>query len=350
MTRRGLVVRLDSLGDVLVCGPAVRAMANTVDELTVLAGPRGADAARLLPGVDGVLEWACPWIAAAPAPAVDPAGIDDVVERVRAAQIDEALILTSFHQSALPTALVLRLAGVARIAAISDDYPGALLDVRVPSPPDAPEPQRMLAVAEAAGYRLPAGDEGRLAVRATVTDLAPPNPYVAVHPGADAPARSWPAALWQQLVARLTAGGRTVVVTGTPAERALTAGVAAAASGPGRAIDLGGRTDPAALAAVLRGADAVVVANTGPAHLAAAAGTPVVSLFAPVVPAARWAPYGVPSIVLGDQHAACRGTRARECPVPGHPCLAGVAADDVLVALDQLTRTAAGSTRTEVFA
>ncbi len=42
----------------------------------------------------------------------------------------DALILTSFHQSPLPTALLLRLAGISRIAAISTDYPGALLDVR----------------------------------------------------------------------------------------------------------------------------------------------------------------------------------------------------------------------------
>ena len=63
------------------------------------------------------------------------------------------------------------------------------------------------------------------------------------------------------------------------------------------------------MAALLDGAAAVVVGNTGPAHLAAAVGTPVVSLFAPVVPAARWAPYGVPTVLLGDQVGA----------LPGHP-------------------------------
>ncbi|MGO1336752.1 MAG: glycosyltransferase family 9 protein, partial [Cellulosimicrobium funkei] len=64
-------------------------------------------------------------------------------------------------------------------------------------------------------------------------------------------------------------------------------------------------------------------------------GTPVVSLFAPVVPAERWAPWGVPTVLLGDQEAACRGTRARVCPVPGHPCL-GVDPDDVVAAVDRL--------------
>jgi heptosyltransferase-3 len=87
---------------------------------------------------------------------------------------------------------------------------------------------------------------------------------------------------------------------------------------------------------VLAGADAVVVGNTGPAHLAAAVGTPVVSLFAPTVPYEKWRPYGVPCVRLGDQHAACRGSRARQCPVPGHPCLATLTPLDVLGALADL--------------
>ncbi|EFV91906.1 glycosyl transferase family 9, partial [Dietzia cinnamea P4] len=76
--------------------------------------------------------------------------------------------------------------------------------------------------------------------------------------------------------------------------------------------------------------------NTGPAHLAAAVGTPVVSLFSPVVPASRWAPWGVPVRLLGDQHAPCRDTRARECPVDGHPCLTDVPPDEVVSAVTGL--------------
>ena len=76
--------------------------------------------------------------------------------------------------------------------------------------------------------------------------------------------------------------------------------------------------------------------NTGPAHLAASVGTPVVSVFAPVVPAHKWAPYGVPTTLLGDQYAACADTRARECPVPGHPCMACVTGDDIASAVLEL--------------
>jgi ADP-heptose:LPS heptosyltransferase len=343
--RHVLVVRLDSLGDMLICGPAIRAVAASADRVTVLAGPRGAEAARLLPGVDDVLVWDCPWIAAAPPP-VDRAELDALAGQLAAARVDEALVLTSFHQSALPTALLLRLAGIGRIAAVSEDYPGALLDVRVAPPGDAPEPVRMLQVAAAAGYRLPPGDDGRLRIR---PDRVPASivsaPGLAVvHPGADAPARAYPAESWREVVRLLTAEGRTVAVTGSSDECELTRHVAAAAEAPGRALDLGGRLDLPALAAILRAAAVVLVANTGPAHLAAAVGTPVVSLFAPVVPAARWAPYGVPTVVLGDQSAACAGSRARNCPVPGHPCLADIPAAAVVAAADRLS----GRVRQEV--
>lgn len=327
--RHALVVRLDSMGDVLISGPAIRAVAAAADRVTLLVGPRGRDAAELLPGVDDVLVWDCPWIAW-PAPDVAAAGITELVAALRERGVDEALVLTSFHQSALPTALLLRLAGVARIAAISDDYPGSLLDVRLPSPADAPESQRMLAVADAAGYRLPRGDEGRLQVRTRATPSVADH-YVVVHPGADADARRYPSERWREVVTLLAASGRTVVVTGTPAERELTAYVA-----DGAAIDLGGMTRLPELAAILRDAEVAVVANTGPAHLAAAVGVPIVSLYAPVVPATRWAPYGVPTVLLGDQHAACAGTRARTCPVAGHPCLNDVAPTEVVAAVDRL--------------
>ena len=120
-------------------------------------------------------------------------------------------------------------------------------------------------------------------------------PYVVVHASASVPARAPSAGKVAAVAAALAAAGYRLVVTGSTAESALTAAVCrAAAAGPGPAtpVDLGGRTSLPMLAAVLAGADVVVAPNTGAAHLAAAVGTPVVSLFAPVVPAARWAPYG----------------------------------------------------------
>jgi ADP-heptose:LPS heptosyltransferase len=325
-----LVARLDSAGDVLLQGPMVRAIAAGADRVVFLAGPSGADAARLLPGVDEVWTWRCPWIVADPPP-VDAADLDGLTERLHALTPDAAVVSTSFHQSPLPLALLLRAAGVPRISAISADYPGSLLDVRHRVDDDLPEPERALSLARAAGFHLPPGDDGRLAVRRPLPDPGLEPGYVVLHPGASVPARAWPADRCAEAVAALTDAGHRVVVTGGPDERELTAFVAGDSG-----VDLGGTTDLAGLAGVLAGAAAVVVGNTGPAHLAAAVGTPVVSLFAPVVPAARWAPYGVPSVLLGDQDAACRNTRARECPVPGHPCLASVSPADVVAAVEKL--------------
>jgi ADP-heptose:LPS heptosyltransferase len=328
--RHVLVVRLDSMGDVLVSGPAVRAVAARADRVTMLVSHRGARAAALLPGVDAVLVWDCPWITYPP-PRVLPGEVLRIVRGLMRAQLSEALILTSYHQSALPTALVLRMAGIERIHAVSTDYPGNLLTTRLPEPGDAPEPLRMLAIATAAGFPPARTDDRRLAV----VDPGPPpeqlprGRFVAVHPGTDAPARAYPIALWREVVDRLVADGRRVVVTGTADEQPLGAQLHPA-------LNLCGQTDLAGLAAVLSRADALVVGNTGPAHVAAAVGTPVVSLFAPVVPALRWAPYGVPCVVLGDQHAACRDTRVRECIVDGHPCVSGVAPDEVVAAVDKL--------------
>lgn len=418
-----LVVRLDAFGDVLLAGPAVRAVAASGARVTLLCGPGGRPAADLLPGVEEVIAWDAPWIAASPGP-VEPGDVAEVVDRVRKVGATDAVVLTSYHQSALPTALLLRLAGVPRITAISEDYPGSLLDVRHHVPELIPEPERALSVASAAGYELPPGDDGRLRVRGPLppaatlaADLgespgrpvspappppphaplgglpaepllplteAPPPPaaspagatpagegggdravppppaaspvgggrgravpdvaggtasladrlapgFVVVHPGTSVPARAWPAERFAAAVRALAGGGHRVVVTGTAAERGLTGRVAGDTG-----LDLGGRTDARQLASLLGDAAVLVAGNTGPAHLAAAVGTPVVSLFAPTVPAVKWAPYGVPRVILGDQDAPCRDTRARECPVPGHPCLTSVTPEEVVAAVQRL--------------
>jgi ADP-heptose:LPS heptosyltransferase len=339
MSRTALVVRLDSMGDVLIAGPAVRAVAGSVERTVMLAGPRGAAAARLLPGVADVLVFDCPWVGKPAAP-YDARAVAGVIESIGALSPDEALILTSFHQSPLPTALLLRQAGVPWIAAASEDYPGSLLDRRLPVPGPGPEPVRMLQIARSAGYRLPPGDAGRLALRSPLPPAeagwAAGRRYLVLHPGTAAPARAYPPELWAEAAAELVAAGWQLVLTGTAAERTLTAGIADACAGGDRVIDLAGKLELDQLAGVLSRAAAVVVANTGPAHLAAAVGTPVVSLFAPVVPARHWAPYGVPVVVLGDQSAPCRDTRSIHCPVPGHPCLRSVDARRIRAAVEAL--------------
>jgi ADP-heptose:LPS heptosyltransferase len=325
-----LAVRQDNNGDVLLAGPAIRALAARAT-VTLVCGPSGAAAAATLPGVARFLVYEAGWIEANPQP-VDLDRTQAFVGEIGAARIDEAVIFTSFHQSALPMALLLRMAGVRRVSAISTDYGGSLLDLRHRVDDDLHEVERALSLAAAAGFCLPAHDDARLAMAvAAHNPVARLRPYVVVHPGATVPARAWSPAKNRALVAALRARGSDVVVTGGASERELCAAVAG-----DDAYDLGGRTDFATLARVIADAEAIVVGNTGAAHVAAAVGTPVVSLFAPTIPAARFGPWHVPHALLGNQLIACAGCRARRCPLPDQPCLTDIGTPDVIDALDRL--------------
>jgi ADP-heptose:LPS heptosyltransferase len=333
---RAVVARLDSAGDVLITGPAVRAVAASHDGVTFLAGPRGRAAAELLPAVDEIIEWQAPWVDF-DSPELTATHVESLVKQLRDVAPSRVYIFTSFHQSPLPLALICRMADVPWVGAISEDYPGTLLDLRHHVEAGIPEPWRALSLVRAAGCELPAGDDGMLSVRRPPplpSDIAATlgaTPYVVFHPGAAVPARRPTTARSAQMVAALAAEGHRVVVTGDESERALTAAVART-----NGIDLGGRTAFATLGAIYAAARVVVAPNTGPAHLAAAVRAPVVSLFAPVVPASQWTPHGDNVIRLGNQDAPCRATRARTCPVDGHPCLDGITDSELLAAVERL--------------
>lgn len=328
---RILVTRLDNAGDVILAGPAVRAAAAH-GAVTLLCGPHGEPAARLLPGVADVLVWDAPWVGFAPS-AVDRTETMELIADLESRRFDAAAVLTSFHQSPLPLALLLRLAGVPEIAAVSVDYPGSLLDHRLPFRAEAHEVEQALEVTGALGFDPPADDRLELALG----EVEPAEPgYVVVHPGASVPARTMPPALVIGVVERLAETTR-VVVTGSDLERKMEP----LPPLPPSVEDRRGGTSFAELARVIAAADAIVVGNTGPAHVAAATGTPVVSVFAPVVPAHRWRPWRVPHVLLGDQTIACAGCRARVCPFPIQHCVEKITVDDVLGAVRGLRRVAA---------
>lgn len=331
-----VVARLDSAGDVLITGPAVRAIATAHERVVFMAGPRGRAAAELLPGVDEVIEWQAPWVDF-DSPALTRGHVEALVKLLHDLAPDRVFIFTSFHQSPLPMALVCRMAAVPWIAAISEDYPGTLLDIRHHVDEGIPEPLRALSLAAVGGALLPPNDDGALRVR-DPGEMPDPirarigeGAFIVFHPGAAVPARMPTPQRSAAMVTALVAAGYRVVVTGGRDECALAAQV----SGDD-GIDISGLTSLAELAAVYAHAQVVIAPNTGPAHLAAAVGTPVVSLFAPVVPASQWKPHGLPVVLLGDQDAPCRLSRARTCPVAGHPCLDGITDTELLEAVNQL--------------
>jgi ADP-heptose:LPS heptosyltransferase len=332
---RRLVARLDNIGDVVLAGPAVRALANGADHVMFLAGPAGAETARLLPGVDQVVEFDAPWVPLDPRPFV-PEAASGLVSRVQEERIDEAVILTSFHQSPLPLALLLRAAGVGHIVATSTDYPGALLDVRVSYDNTLHEVEQSLLTCREGGFDLPQSDDGALLLRTEPSDVGwlPTRPFVVIHPGASVPARALPLAPLRDLVTALTETDRDVVLTGTDAELE----VARSVCEPDERVHvMCGDTTVSEFAWLIGRAQVVVCGNTAAAHIAAAMGTPVVQAFAPVVPAHRWYPWKVPHVLLGHLDIGCAGCRSRTCPVDGQPCLAPFDTKSAMNAVEELT-------------
>jgi ADP-heptose:LPS heptosyltransferase len=329
-----LVARLDNCGDVLLAGPAVRAAAAGGRPVHLLCGPRGRAAAELLPGVTSLIEMRAPWIEPDRMP-VRRHDADALIERVRALGVTDAAVLVSSHQSPLPLALLLRWAGVRRIAAVSHEHAGSLLDVRVPGDPDVHEVERGLLVIRALG--LPPLDDDRLRVDLGPDDEPLPvpadRPYVVVHPGSSAPARTLGADQWRNIAHTVSTTHLSVVVTGSEEESGLSAAVA---GDQPDVLDLGGSLTWRQLGRVLASAAAVVTGNTGPMHLAAAVGTPVVAAFPPTVPVERWRPWRVPHVILGDQGVPCAHCRSRVCPLDDQVCVSALRGTDVVEALQAL--------------
>ncbi|MBV9103754.1 MAG: glycosyltransferase family 9 protein [Candidatus Eremiobacteraeota bacterium] len=324
-----LAVRQDNNGDVLLVGPALRALAARA-RVTLICSPHGEGAARLLPGVDRVIVASAAWIDANPRP-IDRDAVLDYVARVRALGADEAFVFTSFHQSPLPAALLLRMAGVPRVHAICEDYAGSLLDTRLRLEGERHESQRALSLVGAAGFLLPGGDDGALRIKPPGTSPVAGS-YVAVQPGATVPARAWSSLRYRELVQELCARGVRVVVLGSPDETE----VARFVTGESDAQNLAGQTTFAEFAATIAEAQALVVGNSSGIHLASAVGTPVVTVFPPTILPQRFAPWRVAHVMLGDHAISCAGCRARVCPIPGQPCIGKVTAGDVLAALQRL--------------
>src|SRR5436305_11257291 len=126
--RRVLAIRLDNLGDVLVTTPAIHAMKESLPlaELTLLAGPVGAQVARLNPDIDEVIVYQAPWMDPWHKLPQDSQREQEMIATIREKRFDGAIIFTSFRQSPLPAAYLCYLADIPLRAAASIDGPGPL--------------------------------------------------------------------------------------------------------------------------------------------------------------------------------------------------------------------------------
>lgn len=153
---------------------------------------------------------------------------------------------------------------------------------------------------------------------------------VGLFPGSNAPARRWPAAGFAKVARGFSALGARIVVMGSPAERALTAEVTAAAPG---ALDAGGATDLPGLAALMAACDLVVTNDTGPMHLAAAVGARTVTLWGPSDPE-EVGPPGPGHARVDGAALPCRPCFKNHCPRSGAGTLLPEAREECMRLID----------------
>jgi ADP-heptose:LPS heptosyltransferase len=167
---------------------------------------------------------------------------------------------------------------------------------------------------------------------------------VGIHVGGGRAIKQWPETRFREVAERLVRDrGVAIVLTGTPADRALV-DVVRAGLPADRVLDLSNGADAATVAAVLERLDVFVTGDTGPMHLAHAVGTPIVAVFGPSDPA-RYAPRGPRDRVVRVDLACSPCNRIRVPPARcvGHTpdCLAAVEVGQVLGAIDEVLDEAA---------
>lgn len=346
---RVLAVRLDQLGDVLMTTPALRAMRQAWPKahLTLLTSPAGAALAPCLDSVDEVQATQVPWMKNGQ-PGDTPGEAEAaLVERLRAGHHDAVVIFTVCTQSALPAALLCRMAGIPARLAHCRENPYGLLTHWVPDTDQVGdhmrhEVQRQLDLVATVGAAAPAARRlclrllpahHRAAAAALRTAGLPRRqPYLVVHPGATAPSRRWPATRFGEAADALARrAGLAVVFIGSAAEQPLIDEARSVMSRP--ALSLAGQVDAPALAALIAAARLLLANNSGPSHLAAATGTPVVTLYAQTNP--QHTPWSARARVLRHD-VPCRHCLRSVCPEGHHRCLRELQVAQVLDAAQSL--------------
>ena len=333
-----LAIRLDAMGDVLMTTPALRALKADGRRITLLTSPSGAAIARLVPEVDEVLVYEAPWMKASAR--TDAAADEALVATLRVKALDAAVIFTVYSQSPLPAALLCYLAGIPRSLAYCRENPYRLLsDWQAETEPTQGirhEVQRHLDLVASIGaqtadkllaLRVPARAIAAVAKRLKDLGVDDGERFIVLHPGATAPSRRYPIEHFAAAASDLMARGHTLVLAGSADEKALCAHLSAqCGSAP---INLAGALSLDELVALIARARLIICNNSGPAHIAAAVGTPVVDLYALTNP--QHTPWQVPSRVLSHD-VDCKYCYKSVCPEGHHRCLREIAPARVVAA------------------
>lgn len=321
---RVLLVRLGALGDLVHALPVAAAIKAAWPEarLDWLVEARHRPFLDLVPVLDDRL-------------AVDTRSVRGrwgwpaVVREMRSRRYEAVLDV----QGLLKSAVLARLSGARRVigfamAHLREPLAAAAYSETVDPRGAVHVVEKNLACAVALGVpvaapRFPLSTPPPSPEAAAVVDAAGPG-FAAINPGAAWPNKRWPAERFGALARRLAdrPGLRSIVLWG-PGERALAEAVTAAA---GDAARLAPPTPLADLLALLARAAVVVAGDTGPLHLAAALGTPVVGIYGPTDPR-RNGPWDPRDRVV-SRRAACACFHKRRCRAPRW-CLDDVTVEEV---------------------
>jgi ADP-heptose:LPS heptosyltransferase len=323
-----LAVRLDNIGDVIMLGPALRAVKETSPQarVTLLASPAGSLAAPLLPWVDEVITWRPVWQDVGGRMAFDPSREMRLISSLAARNFDAALIFTSFSQTPHTPGYVCYLAGIPLRAGESREFGGSTLTTELRGAPDEMhQVERNLRLVEHLGFvardrrlvvAIPDAAREHAACLLSQQGLNPDAPFILLHPGASAQARRYPAERFGQVADLLTQKGWPVLVTGTEKEGELISLVQRLAQA---ARTLSGQTTLAEYAALIERASLVICNDTLPMHLADALNTPEVVLFSGTDYEEQWRPR-VTRAGLLRRPTPCHPCYLFTCPI-GQPCL-----------------------------
>jgi heptosyltransferase-1 len=157
-----------------------------------------------------------------------------------------------------------------------------------------------------------------------------PGGFVLLNPGAAWPNKRWPPACFGAVAASIRANyGLSSLVLWGPGEKDLAHQVADASAG---AADVAPPTPIPELAGIAREARLMISGDTGPMHIAAAVGTPLVALFGPTRPE-RNGPWALYDVAI-SRVEACSCVYERRCR-RDVPCIAEIGVDEVLAAVER---------------
>ena len=344
--RHVLVLRLERIGDLLMTLGALQSLRATWPQarIRLVVGSWNADVARQLPWVDSVEALDAPWLSR-------QSGAASLGALVRHAQgwrrerFDLALNL----EGDIRSNLLLALSGASRRVGFAMAGGGSLLTDVVSYDPRAHTDENTRRVVRAAAARFgatavePPPSWPRFSLPAAAVERAggllgeggtgAARTLIGLHAGGGRAIKQWHPSRFGEAAGRIAqAAGAAIVLTGTDQDRPLVEQARAAIPAGVDVVDLCGPLDLLTLAAVLSRLSLYVTGDTGPMHLAAAMGTPVVGIFGISDPA-RYSPLVAHRRVVRIDLPCSPCNRVRLPPerCRGHvpDCLEGIGADRV---------------------